>query len=294
MKFDTTRFLTDYNIQFWTSGENVSRNRVGVTCPFCDDTYNHLGLHITGARKPTCWKCGSHSLYDYINAVTGENPKEILQRYLDIHAIDLVQFEPEKQYATVCIPPGSKNFRNVHRKYLSDRGFDPDWLIHKYDLTVTSPMDEYPYRIIFPIKYRKKTVSYQGRSFTGAIPKYLTCKPENEVMFHKDIFFNIDNAKNDSVIITEGVFDAVRLGDNAIASFGTSITPSQLNLIKSRYKRVFMLYDGEDEAQKKAKKACLTLSAFGIEVENIKLHDGDPGELSEDDALHLLNELHLL
>jgi hypothetical protein len=297
MGFDVIRFLDDFGVPWWPPGENVSRNHVGVTCPFCDDTYNHLGIHVSGDRVPTCWKCGKHSLQSYVRTISSENFDTLSEKYGEI--LSYYQFtdnfeEKIRGGASSCIPPGSKNFKPAHKKYLTDRGSDADYLIHKYDLLVTSSTDDYPFRIIFPIKLNNKIVSYQGRSFIGAAPKYLTCRPEDEVIFHKDIFFNLDNSDKDICIIVEGVFDAVRLGNNAIASFGTSITPEQLLYVKSKYKYVFLLYDTEEEAQNKAKKAALTLNGFGIQVENIKLDHGDPGEMTDEDALYLKRELHLL
>lgn len=294
MKFDTVRFLSDYGIPYWGQGENVSRGHVGVTCPFCEDTYNHLGLSITGAKKPYCWKCGSHSWFEYIRAVTGQSPKQVIEKYNDIYSF-IEEEEIVYQQASVCVPPGSKDFKRGHLNYLESRGFDPEYLILKYDLRVTGALDkEYPFRIIFPIVYNKRIVSYQGRSYVGAKPKYKTCAPENEVVFHKDIFFNLDNAKGDTAIIVEGVFDAIRLGDNTIASFGTAILPAQLNLVASRYKKVFVLYDSEPKAQKKAKEAAYTLNSGGVTTELITLDSGDPGEMSNDDALYLKKDLGVL
>jgi hypothetical protein len=294
MKFDTVRFLTDYNIPYWGQGENVSRGHVGVTCPFCEDTYNHLGLSLTGKKVPNCWKCGRHSWFKYIRTVTGEDPKAVIEKYSDVYSVIEEDYKPVV-HAVKCVPPGTKDFKPGHLKYLESRGFDPEYLILKYDLTVTGATDRYyPFRIIFPIKYNGRVVSYQGRSYTGAEPKYKTCFPEQEVMFHKDIFFNLDNSKGDTVIIVEGVFDAIRLGDNAIASFGTAILPAQLNLVASRYSRAFVLYDTEYEAQKKARAAAYTLNSGGIKTELIKLDSGDPGEMSSDDALYLKRDLGVL
>lgn len=294
-EFDVIRFLDDYNIEWWGKGENVSRGRVGVTCPFCNDVYNHLGLHKTGQKQPYCWKCGSHSWYDTIRALSGSNPREVIKQYGDILSMEAFSsVQKYETYATVCLPPGDKDFGEVHLKYLERRGFDPEYIIEKYDLRVTKGFHSYPFRIIIPIIFRNKIVSYQGRSYVNHTPKYLTCAPDKEVIFHKDIFFNLDNAKNENVIIVEGVFDAMKLGSNSIASFGTAITANQVLTVMNNYDRVFMLYDGEDEAQEKARKAAVTLSSAGVKVENICLDKGDAGDMNEDDVFHLKKELGVL
>lgn len=291
--FDVVGFLDQYGIQYWTAGENVSRGRVGVTCPFCDDTYNHLGLDINGEKSPYCWKCGSHSWWDYIRTVTSEDPRDVIRKYQQSSSFVPV-FAPKYQHASVCIPPGDYNYKSVHYNYLKNRGFDSEYILHKYDMRVTSAFHDYAHRIIIPVVYNKRIVSYQGRSYVNATPKYLTCRPEDEVIFHKDIFFNLDNATEDAVIIVEGLFDAIRLGNNTIASFGTSVSLAQIQLISNRYKKVFMLFDGEPTAQEKALKVAEILSGTGVVVENLKLNVGDPGDMKFDDALHLKKDLNLL
>jgi hypothetical protein len=293
MSFDVVRFLEDYNVQYWTAGENVSRGRVGVTCPFCNDTYNHLGLDKQGQKVPYCWKCGSHSWWDYIRTITNEDPRDVISKYGTLMSFTQA-YEPPKQLAIKCVPPGDYNFKNVHYNYLKKRGFDAEYVVNKYDMRVTSMHHDYAHRIIIPIVKNGRIVSYQGRSYIDATPKYLTCRPEDEVIFHKDIFFNLDNAKQDAVILVEGIFDAIRLGNNTIASFGTSVTTSQIQLLIHTYKTVFVLFDGELQAQTKAHALSELLSHAGLSVENIVLDSGDPGDMKTDDALHLKKELHLL
>lgn len=292
--FDAIRFLQDYNLPIYLHSRNVGRNYVGTTCPFCDDTEDHLGFHKEEYRNPTCWKCGKHTLYDTIKRLTGENPNDIISLY---SSVSFIQQEEERVYAQKLTIPGTKLFRQKHKDYLAGRRFDPDYLINKYDLYVTGINEPYPsmisQRIIVPIYYNKVPVSYQGRTMIDSSPKYRTCNPEDEVVFHKDIFFNLDNVKGDSVLVVEGVFDVFRLGDNTIASFGTELREKQLLLLK-RFKKVFFLFDPEDNAQKKATLALTTLSSYGILCEKLQIDGSDPGDMSDDDAIYLKKELRLL
>lgn len=291
--FDALRFVEDYGIYHSTQGKSVSRNFVGVKCPFCDDTGEHLGIHKTKGYT-TCWLCGYHSLYDTLRELTGEDPKTVMEKYGTLlYSMETESYTPENRPGKVIVP-GSRNYKKVHYDYLTKRGYDASYILRKYDVRVTTGLDPYPFRLIFPIVYNKRIVSYQGRTFINDKIKYLTCKPENEVMFHKDTFFNIDNATKESVLVVEGVFDAIRFGDNAIASFGTGITDSQLNLLITRYKRVFFLYDPEKEAQEKAHKALTLLNSCGIITEKITLDSGDPGDLTEDEALYIKRDLNLI
>jgi len=290
-KFDAYSFLRDFNLPIYMHSKNTGKNFIGTTCPFCDDHEDHLGFHKTQARNPHCWKCGSHSLPDTIRALTGQNPKHILDVYSTVSYIE--QEIEGIQRATTIVVPGTKEFKPAHLKYLQDRKFDPQYIIDRYDLRVTGTMDDYRNRIIIPIYYNKMIVSYQGRTYVGDERKYLTCRPENEIVFHKDIFYNMDNAKSDSVVVVEGVFDVIRLGDNSIASFGTSITQKQINVL-TKFKRIFFLYDPEPKAQESATRALTILSSYGKMCERIMVDGVDPGDMSDDDALYLKKELGIL
>lgn len=290
-KFDAYSFLKDYNLPIYLHSKNVGKNFIGTTCPFCDDQEDHLGFHKTEARNPHCWKCGSHSLRDTIRALTGTNPIIVLDKY---STVSYIQEEQEVRVrATSITVPGTKDFKPAHKKYLEKRKFDPDYLINKYDLRVTGTMDTYRNRIIIPIYYKKQIVSYQGRSYANEMPKYLTCSPENEIVFHKDIFFNMDNVKKRTVLVVEGVFDAIRLGENTIASFGTTITLSQINLLRN-FDKIFFLYDPEEKAQESAKRALTILSSYGKMCERLMIDGVDPGDMSDEDALHLKKEIGIL
>lgn len=298
--FDVIRFLDDHGIQWWPAGSpNVSRGHVGVTCPFCDDNYNHLGLDVQGERTPYCWKCGTHSWYDYVKAVSGENVRQVEKRYKTIFSHQAAYIpEIPRGTASVCVPPGDTNFKEAHKQYLAGRGFDPEYVIRKYKLQVTGKVfgeeSGFSYRIIIPILLNGKVVSYQGRSYADSKPKYLTCSPEKEVVFHKDTLYNVDNARGRSVIIVEGAIDTMKLGDNTVATFGTAFTKSQLNQIYHRYDRGFLLFDGEEKAQKIAREKARTLASLGLDVEVIMLDYGDAGDLSSDDAIHLKSELGVI
>jgi len=295
MAFDAVRFLQDYNLPIFIGTRNVGRNYVGTTCPFCDDTEDHFGFPLTEGRQPYCWKCGKHNLWESVKTLTGMHPGPILEEY-GVVLTDMGVYTPERGKATKIEIPGGE-LKKAHKTYLDARGFDPSYLLHKYDLRATNTVTWPQNRIIVPIRYNGRYVSYQGRVYYPVdknVPRYLTCPPEKEVVFHKHIFFGLDDVTGDTAIVVEGLFDQFRMGRNSIASFGTSLTTEQVNLLAQRFNRVFFLFDPEEQAQKKALMALRSLSAMGVEVERVNLGTGDPGDLSEDDALYLKKELGVL
>ena len=295
--FDSIRYLRENHIQYFTEGKNVSPGWVNVRCPMprCGDRSNHGGFSPDG--NYICWKCGKHDLEYVIMALERCEYHEACSRVQD--------YETDQGYLPVLKqkskaigldgklewPTGTLPLQPQHKKYLASRGFDPDHLEARYGLRGTGPAGSYAWRIIAPIFYNEQMVSYQGRDITGkASIKYFACKPELELMSHKNLLYNIDNA-GDVGILVEGVFDVWRLGDGAVAAIGTTVTKQQVIMAAERFKKVFLLFDSEKPAQVKAKRMADMLSVLGVEAVNVELGQGDPADLSQEEANNLKKEL---
>lgn len=290
---DIKRFLDDYNIEYWTSGKNVAEGFTNIQCPHCNDHSNHGGFTEDGSRY-MCWRCGSHSVYDTLAMLIGVNTRKIYD-ILNAYSVKVGVEEKEKiEYHNTTIEvPGSKLLKQ-HKDYLESRNFDADYLERKYDLKGTLACGNYSYRIIVPVYYNNRIVTFQGRDFTGRQKlRYMMCEPKKEIIPIKNTIYNIDNAKSRSVLIVEGVYDVFRMGDNCISTFGTSYTRRQLKLISKKFDRIFVLFDGEPQAQEKALMLSKELTLIGKDVINLKLEKGDPAELSESEAREIKRDLRL-
>ncbi len=295
--FDAIRFLKDYQIPTRESGENCSPFWINTCCPFCNDTNFHLGFNLeTGYCH--CWKCGKLDTIEVISTLLGvskEKAKRIFLNYYQNSQASYRKFTKGNGKGTaskVVLPSNAGDLLACHRKYLESRNYDSDYLQEKYKIAGTNHIGEYKWRVIIPIFYKKKLVSYQGRDITSrSTLRYKACKNELEVIHHKDIFYDIDNATKDSVIIVEGIFDKWRIGDDCVASFGVSFTQEQVVFISKTWKRVFILYDKDEAGLSKADKLSRQLSGLPIEVEIVTLDEGDPGSMSDTDAKHLRKEL---
>ena len=187
-------------------------------------------------------------------------------------------------------PGGTLPMQPYHRQYLANRGFDPSFLETKYGLMGTINAGSYAARVMIPILWQGVMVSFQGRAIQKGIePKYKTCTKVKELIAHEDILYNYGNA-GDIGIVVEGVFDVWRLGDGAVATFGTSMDRSspQITLLL-RFRKVFVMFDSEPPAQRKARWLRDQLSALGVEAANVVLGSGDPGEMTQIEA-NLLKE----
>ena len=292
MNFDAIRFFIDYNIVYYTEGKNVSPGWVNCRCPFCNDKSNHLGINTSNAYV-YCWKCGFHTLYDTIKVLTNEpHPKSIASKY----GVLLNSYSTNKTFQIknnkIIVPGGGLN--KYHKKYLEKRNFDWVYLVNKYKIKGTDHTDTngYEYRIMFPIYYNNNIVSYQGRDYTNQQElRYKACSKKNENIHHKHILFNLDNCNGKKVIVCEGVFDVLRVGDNSCATFGTGFTDSQINILGNKFDEVYILYDGDDEAIKKANQAITKLNLMGTKTYLITLDGGDPAEMTEDEIISLKRDI---
>lgn len=289
---DYISFFDDYGVDYALEGPNVGSNYIGVMCPWCGDTSYHGGVPRNGAHTFSCWRCGGHSLVATMRRITSlPDIEQILNKYDDGASTVLTEQRVLVHPDRKVIVPGYP-LQWYHKQYLEGRRYDPEYIEREYHVKGTPPGKDSP-RIYFPIEYDKEIVSYQGRAISkDAYLRYLTASPDEEKIFHKSLLYNIDNCTSDTVVMVEGVFDAIRLGKyDVCASFGTSFMLEQLLLLRG-YKRIFMLYDSELPAQEKAKKAgAMITNISGGQVYNLTLPSGDPDDLSNDDAEMLMNDL---
>ena len=289
---DFVRMFDDYSIDYALEGKNVGQSFVGVHCPWCDDSSYHGGVPRDGGERFSCWRCGSHPFKQTLSIILGaKNVDSILDMYRDDSIDEIIKVPVVSGVSHVTVPGGPLQW--YHKKYLEGRRYDPDKLSAVYGVTGTEPYSEYGARVYFPIRFKGETVSFQGRSIReDAYYRYLTAKPEEEKIFHKHLLYNLDLCTDDYIVLVEGVFDALRLGNGACATFGTSYLTEQLLHLKP-YKRVFMLYDSEPVAQAKAKKAGDTISHMirgGVYILDIG-QGHDPDDLSDEDARVLMSDI---
>ncbi len=286
---DIKKLLEDYNIDFWDSGKNVTPGWINICCPFCEDKSNHGGFNPF-KEYYNCWHCGWRPLLEVLSTILGVSERKA-SNILNNYKTTLLKSKKSIQKPTSIILPGSKP-KIQHIRYLEKRGFEPRPLIEKYHLLGTLfESRDYGYRIIIPIYYKGKVVSYQSRSLTNNVgDKYKACKKEKEIVEHKRILYNIDNCiNNKKVIVVEGVIDCWKLGNNCCCTFGVDYTKEQL-LMLLQFEEIFICFDPDEPGQTAAIKLSNELYMLNKKVEIIKL-ETDPGDLSLEDGLYLNKEL---
>lgn len=304
-RWDALRFLTEYKVPYWTQGEHCSIGWINIQCPLCDDPTWHGGINPE-AGYYHCWHCGGHPLTSVIRkllSIKTEEAKRIHREYLGRNSYALRGGDAKRREATATSIelPGASPLGKYHRRYLDRRDFDPDLLQTKYSLRGTGPGEtfkgmDYSLRVIIPIyDFTERLVSFQGRAISKDEElRYKGCPVEHSLIHYKDSLYNIHLARNRKrVVVVEGVFDAWRMGDGFIASFGTSMTPLQIKEL-ARWDEIFFLFDDEGPAQASARKYGSQLSSLGKSVEIIRLSGmggKDPGDLPEEEARAIRREL---
>ena len=292
MVFDGLSFFRDNNIIYTNESSNVSQGWVGLRCPFCSDSSDHLGFNEQSGAF-SCWHCGAHSPLDTIEALLSISRGEaitVYRQYLKEGASHYIA--RKKATADRIILPG-KDFSPVERRYLEKRMFTGDQ-IEFYDMRSGGIMGLWQYRIVFPIYYNGMVVSATGRSLFDVKPKYYTLPPEKELIRHKDIFFGLDYVPGKAAAIVEGPVDAMRGGPGFIASFGVNLTDEQLTLC-SFFDTLYMVRDADDAGENSTEQAYRLAALYGnrISIEVIDINNGhkDLGETPEDQLVELRKEI---
>ena len=100
-------------------------------------------------------------------------------------------------------------------------------------------------RLILPVFEKGRLVYYTGRTLIGQGKKYYN--PTNVVKGKSEFLFNLDVAeKYKNVVVDEGFFDSVRVGDNSVALLGNSISDVQLEkLLLAGFEKICVCLDAE-------------------------------------------------
>lgn len=286
---DFASMFRDYNVAF-IPGDKKMR-WVNVTCPLCGDRTENGGFNQEGGYYH-CWRCGSHPLDKVLPLVLGvtlSHIKDILNQYKTRNL--MFNSLNEKENKVYNLDFNFDDFTKGEREYLEKRGLDPKELYDKYGVRGGGLVGEWRYRIMIPLILNGKVVSYIGRTILSKkradelhIPRYKNLSKENSVVNSKDVLFNIDHCRKDTIVLTEGCFDVFKLGDDFCCSLGTELTENQLKYLSENYKKIYIMFDNEEEAQRKARKVGMKLVAMGADVEVVDCYSdfgvNDGGELN--------------
>lgn len=276
-KFDFDSYIRN---KFSPVIETSDEDRVRIMCPMCSDTSGHLYVLIS-AGLPFCQKCkyDPKSPIKFIADVEGISFSEVYQMcdsslsYLDVsveEAVDSLFDEEEGEYFEyevmsfdrtfvpildrVGIPPVDRALDKA-QAYLEDRGLGHDEL-RRYDFRYCYE-GKYAGRVVVPCMYKGDLVTFVARDIFGfSDRKYLNPQGNKQ----SDFLYNDNNVTGDTVVLTEGVFDAISASrcSPSVASFGKSLSRRQIDLL-NQFKTVVFYWD--TDAYPQAEKYAMQIQA---------------------------------
>jgi len=295
---DVIKFLQDYNIPYQTEGHKHCRpGWVNMSCCFCA---GNPGLHL-GNNLDTgqwyCWRCGWHpeiaSIAKLLN-ISSSEARNIARQYKGKSTTKpqnkVIKFSPHK------LPSDCGKMAARHRKYLEKRLYDPDEIEKVWGVLGTGPVSlldniNYSHRVLAPISWQGRQVSFQARDITGKHKmKYLACPKHREEILHQSILYGNIEACGKSAIVVEGITDVWRFGIKAVGVFGIDYTLSQARWLSKLFDRVFIAFDFEPQAQKQARKLMADILLRGKEAILVPI-ENDPGSMPQREANAILADL---
>lgn len=298
--FDVISFFHEYDVSFTTSGKNIGSMWVGLDeCPFCGVRGHHFGVNLQ-TKSFHCWGCGERGIaHKWVGQLLGLSYKEaikVINKYLS----DKIEFDIREVGNEVIIPSNLTEVKGSVKKYLRNRKFNPEYLIEKYHLKQTNPTSlislnghrsKFGFRIFIPIYMNRELVSYTCRDWTGEQkerykhPFLEACKiPASSTLY------NMDTVKRRRCLILEGPTDVWRMGDECISIQGIEYTKEQIRYLSDmKLEKTVIMFDAGKEEQ--ARKLANVLTHFVPTVQVASLPSGDPGELSDMDAVKIKLQL---
>ena len=279
---------------------NAADNEKRIDCPFCSDSKKHLYVNVSKGVVH-CHKCGYSSSFIALVEKIEERPiknlhslfSEISTRIENFSERVKAGLQKKKKLETnrnfARFPQGYSRlnlkslswFGKLAADYLHSRGFDDDKIV-KYKLGYCTK-GRFAGRVIIPVFEKDRLVYYIGRSISSSGKKVLNPSKE-ECGGASQFLFNYDLAKDyDEIILCEGAFDAITIGDDAVAFFGKEMSDAQLQkiLLLGKDKKFVVCLDGD--AKKFSLKIARKLSSCRKVRVAILPDKEDPNSLGEVD-----------
>lgn len=270
------------------SHHHVTQNWCGVDCPQCSPNSQsfRLGFHLTSGRA-ACWSCGKINPVQALADICGIPKSEAYKVIKSFSFLDSDSLPQSHHTGTYRPPRGVGPFSSKHKSYLRSRGFEPDSIQKLWNVQGIGLHPRLAWRLFLPISDQLgKDVSWTTRAIAeNAARRYISASSDEEAHPHKQLLYGASMARH-AAICVEGPIDAWSFGVGGVATFGLSLTQSQIHLMGQFVRRV-VCFDSTPDGQRKARQVCQQLSILPGETLNIELESGkdansaDPREVAE-------------
>lgn len=286
-----TDVLHELGVDFTTTHHHVSSGWIGIDCPQCSPGWRKYRFGIrANSGKSSCWMCGKVNPVKLLSLASRKDFGTVLNLWQQIEFVRAPR-STQRPVRQCILPQGVSFMGAAHRRYVADRGFDPDYLYNVWQVGAIGAHHsdrDLRWRVFAPIHNEDGIVcSWTARTIRdSARLRYKTASDEESAISPKDMVYG-EHMVQHAAFITEGLFDAWAFGPGGCSTLGTAFTDNQIARL-SRYPMRVVCYDNSPDAQKRAKTLCKQLSMFPGTTENVKLdRSEDPadalltGELAE-------------
>jgi len=274
------------------------------TCPFCLKE-KHFGINPSRGSA-ACFRC--HKGTRFINLIMKVSGKtyietlEFLKSGVDDKRIDLKYIgdvlkefksieDIESKIRPIALPPGYTSLHNKETDYTKKRKLTQEQ-INYYKIGMCYEGKYKDRLIVCDVNDRQEVIYWVARDTTGLVPKRWKCvnpNTEDVGVGSGDLLFNWYLTRNyPCAIITEGVFDALWIGNNGMATYGTGIKRNHMYwMLRAGFQEVILLYDADVKDDELEKSATQLAQFFPTYI--CKLPKGDPDEYSKEGLQFLLS-----
>ena len=285
--------LYDYLLQLGLDLQYVpSRNpQYRCNCPFCSDTRQRFYF----SEKTDQWTCHNEGtngnfitfVATYEGITTSEAFKRLGKTVTPISEVIKKLKEkktPDQIYSSqIQKIYAASSLLGINSKaiaYLESRGIS---YTQAYAYGLREGIDKFKGRILIPTFEQNQIVYFQGRDYTGK-SRLKTLNPpmvKDAVIGKSKIVFNLNKqpfARH--IYVVEGPFDALKVGMDAVALLGKTISETQFEKILTlKPSEITVAFDSD--AHLHTLKTAEKFSKY-IRTSYILLTKGDPGDLTPD------------
>ncbi|MGD1119394.1 MAG: DNA primase [Dehalococcoidales bacterium] len=176
--------------------------------------------------------------------------------------------------------------------HLMERGYSEKILVTAgllYENEKGKTTDRFRGKLMIPIRdIRGRVTGFGARVLDDSLPKYVN-SPQTPTFDKSGTLYGIDRAaagirKQDKAIIMEGYMDVIMAHQcgvtSAVASMGTAITETQVNILKKLSKNLVLSLDADAAGEEAMLRTVGYENILGAEIKVIRLPEGkDPDEV---------------
>jgi hypothetical protein len=291
-----------------------------VNCPFCGDTRKRLWVshawggtyEVEGNRVPVskglvvCYneRClnNTDNWVTFCKYIEGSLKPVIVPKESSVVSGGK---EAHVEFPSITYRVNGPGADPTVRQYLVDRGYDLDELGNCWDIR-SGKIDFYDIPVVVvPVMDSTHCVFWQARYPKGGeIPEFFRDgrrKPKYYLPRGSKksyLLYNLYNAaQTDYIVLTEGIFDAIRVGRSGVAMFGKDLSSRQLQDLQvlAGRKTVIWIPDKDDpDAYSLAAKRVKAMNNRGLfqgGAHVLDIGDGDPADHTRGDIWASISQL---